>query len=194
MGNREVYLAEYSALREEITNTGQNQHNMFVFAFTAIGAISAFALQQRNPYIILFAFVVLLAASKLFHNYSLKFIQVSAYIKVYLESELEGLNWESEVSKWRKNATYPPVDLKNYLFTIGAFALFTIYLFLLRSSDYECLHFVIRVLVPLPLMGVVVSLDNKHKNQNLRKCHDNFEEYWKKLKDDRKLNYQTLEE
>ena len=119
---KEEKLVEYNALREEINNTDNHQQTMFMFTFTAVGAIASFALQQGDPLIVLFAFVMLLPATAIIHSYTVRLIRISAYIKVCLESEIEGLNWESRLSEWR--CKIPPVglDIKNYLFTISNFA------------------------------------------------------------------------
>ena len=179
---KEEKLAEYNALMEKINNTYNHQQTMFIFTFSAIGAIASFALQQRDPFIVLFAFVMLLPAAKIIHSYIVREILISAYIKVCLESEIEGLNWESRASEWR--CKIPPVglDIRNCIFTITVTFLYAIYLFLLADTKYSCLELWLLRFVPIPSICWIARLDWEHQYKKMNEMYTRFEKNWEAIK------------
>jgi len=180
---KEEMLAEYSALIEKINIIHNHQQAMLIFTFSAAGAIVSFTVQQGNPFIVLFAFVLLLITTAIYHNYTERVIQISTYIKVYLESEAEGLSWELRASEWRCKISPVKRDIKNYMSTITAVFLYVIYLiFLLENIKYNCFELCTLLLIPFFVMLFIWHFDYSHKNEKIVEMYTRFEKNWEAIK------------
>ena len=82
-------LAEYNAINSRLENFSNAQNALFIFAFSATGAILPFSLQQSNPYISLINLLVLIAVRcRVMWFRNARFNEL-AYLRVIVEPSLK---------------------------------------------------------------------------------------------------------
>ncbi len=102
--NLEAELAEYNTLRTELLQKIEQNNQLITLTFTAVIAILAFAVNAAvtSDTNVTFLFVVpmgvIIPISRRISYYRSSITKLSAYIVVYLEDHIDGLNWESRNS------------------------------------------------------------------------------------------------
>ena len=89
LGSKEAVLAEYTAIKEWCRYAGDAQNTLFLFAFTAGGAVLSFSIQQENPYIALVNFMVLIAIRCRIMRFRNTIFKNEAYMRIFLEPLLQ---------------------------------------------------------------------------------------------------------
>jgi hypothetical protein len=102
--DREMLLAEFAALRAEISQRSSLQWNIFAFQLTAAGVVFSFALSNSSHTgFLLILPVVSYALAGRYVSQSLSIQTIGSYIREVLEVRAKGeLHWET----WIK--THPP--------------------------------------------------------------------------------------
>lgn len=93
--NLEAKLAEYNSLRTEILQKIEQNNQLLTVTFTSIIAILAFAVTADDPFLFVVPMAVIVPLSMRISYYRGAIAKLSAYIVVYLEEYIDGLNWES---------------------------------------------------------------------------------------------------
>lgn len=168
MKNEEALLAEYTLLRDELVNISNNQHSLFVFAFTSIGAVLSFAIQSQNEQIPLIAFFILICVKgrliQYRDNYYVKFV----YIRVILEPKL---NVNSMVQRGIKTSRISKIQHFSFSF-LGVGSLFAI---IMVNPDY-----IMGMMIALVLQFIIVILDCYY-TFGAKKLYGKIENQYKKL-------------
>lgn len=84
---------------------------------TAVIAVLAFALENNNAMLYLLPFGIIIPISMRVTYYRTGMIKMSSYIIVYLETEINDLNWETRCSRMvdkRKNNFYNIITISHY--------------------------------------------------------------------------------
>lgn len=100
-------MKEYDSLRSEINQKIELHNTLLTFTITTTVAILTFALSQDLPALYLLSFCILIPMSIRITYYRLALSKLSAYIIVFLETELDGIKWET------RNAMIVEEELKN---------------------------------------------------------------------------------
>lgn len=99
---REELLKEYDTLRVEILQKMSLENTLVTFTITTVVAILTFGLSQNkpmNPYFFLLPFCIIIPVSAQMADCRESCSKMGAYIIVYIESEIGGLNWETRNSQ-----------------------------------------------------------------------------------------------
>ena len=113
-------LDEYKSLREEIVRLERETVNITLYVLTGTLASSGLVLINNSNlgFIIPFLFQILLiwGLRRNIDSFSLR-RRISAYVKVFLEPNLEGLQWEKQNENFKsledKNGFKPPKEVKS---------------------------------------------------------------------------------
>lgn len=95
MSAQENLLVEYKELRSEIQQEISLHNSLITFMITTVVAVLAFALDNNNILLYLLPFGIIIPISMRVVYYRYAMVKLAAYIIVFLESEIEGLNWET---------------------------------------------------------------------------------------------------
>lgn len=95
MNEQENIIREYETLREEIKQKIELHNSLITFMITTVVAILAFALESNNTLLYLLPFCVIISISMRIAYYMEAIVKLSAYIIIYIEDKIEGLNWET---------------------------------------------------------------------------------------------------
>jgi hypothetical protein len=99
-------LAEYTALRAEVTNRISGQDTMINLYMTAVAAIFGFALSGHADLLILLVLPLLSAAARLlYHNHNLYIKLVSAYLNDQLRPLVTDRLGEPGLFGWHERST-----------------------------------------------------------------------------------------
>ncbi len=92
---RNNQLKEYECLRSEIMKHIDLHNSLLTFAITTTVAILTFALSEKIPVLCLIPFCIIIPMSMRLAYYRSAMMKVAAYIFVFIEKEMDGLEWES---------------------------------------------------------------------------------------------------
>lgn len=95
MNINENLLKEYEDIRGEIKQKIELHNSLITFMITTVVAVLAFALERNNPALYLLPFAIIIPISMRVTYYRTAMIKLSAYVIVYLEDKLDGINWET---------------------------------------------------------------------------------------------------
>lgn len=85
----EAILAEYNVVNQALARISNAHDTLFIFSFTAAGAMLSFAVQQSNPYIALITLIVLLVFRFRVMWYRDAYLHQASYLSVIIEPSLK---------------------------------------------------------------------------------------------------------
>jgi len=89
MALREMYLAEFAALRTEIGARSNTQHQLMALNITALATIGGFVISQKaNPLLLLMLPLVCCSLGVIWHDHARNIENIGTYIKDELEPSL----------------------------------------------------------------------------------------------------------
>jgi hypothetical protein len=100
MNKQEIMIKEYEELRCEIEQKIGIQNSLIMFMITAVIAVLAFAVEGNNSILYLLPFGIIIPTSMRITYYRTAMARISAYIVVYIEKNIKGLNWETRIHKF----------------------------------------------------------------------------------------------
>lgn len=174
-------IIEYNTLKQGMLNYSNNMDSLFMFMFTTVSAIIAFALQQNNPYMLLISFVFLIPAKCRHFFYFKSQLRMSSYIMIFLEPNIKGLNWETRVvfadsvPKNKQPKAFAVSIIQYYSHSIVGLLICILYVIGVMHTN------VLLYIIPFPFEIYLIYLDLtfKHQEKRLRKEYD---ELWKYIK------------
>ena len=202
-------IKEYEILRNEIDQKIELHNSLLTFTITTVVAILSFILLQNHPYsafLFLIPFCILIPMSMRIAYYRSAMARLSAYMIVFLEEEIPGIQWEtlnqkivSEVigekgdTSEKKKKKYPFVGItkiQRLLFgeyyeclVIGilCYILFAIHYY---QESHTCFWRLFNLSWPLLLVVleafITIAMDSVDKSKVF------WVEQWKKLKNSEK--------
>src|SRR5947209_2129267 len=102
MASQEALIAEYSALREEITQVLQKQMQFVGAALAVASAFIVYGFQAQNSLAFLATNILLLAMMYIRANTIKHLVLVSTYLYAVVEPKVEGLQWETMLAATHK--------------------------------------------------------------------------------------------
>lgn len=124
-------LKEYEDLRNEIKQKIELHNSQIIFMITTVIAILAFALESKNELLYLLPFGIIIPISMRITYYRTVMAKLSAYIIVFIEDKIEGLNWETrnrELIKSDKSSLFDKCTISHYfeglMLSIGCCSLY----------------------------------------------------------------------
>lgn len=103
MNEQEIMLKEYEELRSEIEQKIGIQNFLITFMIIAVIAVLAFAVEGNNSILYLLPFGIIIPTSMRITYYRTAMARLSAYIVVYIEQNIKGLNWETRIHNFVHN-------------------------------------------------------------------------------------------
>lgn len=190
-GEFEDEIIEYESLRDEIQRKVELHNNLITFTITTVVAIITVAFTKNVPYLFLVPFCIIIPASYRVAYYRLALSKLSAYIVVFLEDHIDGLNWETRNTYAINTTSKNNIKAVKNLVVSHYYDFFVLssicYLFFgisyIKNANYEiCLFKDICFLVfPLSLIlwelivTIRIGKANKIKNEWVKK--------WKEVKE-----------
>lgn len=88
-------MKEYELLRNEINQKIELHNTLLTFTITTTVAVLTFALSKNRTILYLVPFCILIPMSMRIAYYRSTMAKLSAYMIVFLEIDLDGINWET---------------------------------------------------------------------------------------------------
>jgi hypothetical protein len=119
----EAELKEYEALRQEILFDLKGMQRLFYLVMIVVGGIFSYGLVTKNGYVFLIGPVVVISCIGYTRNLMLSVVRINTYIRVVLEKNIPGLNWETYMFKVRKDKSYSwePQRRSHYYALLGVY-------------------------------------------------------------------------
>jgi len=183
MTNQEATIAEYDALRQEITQTSQKHMQIIGAALTVVSVFIAYGFQAQSSLAFLAANVIFVGTIYIIADSKRHITSVSTYLYAIVEPKVEGLQWETMYEENRKRENrfplrhlYPIAIFVNALFSIST--VFFAWLFL---KDYRILNVLLYICISVILGAsfILVSIyvlqvsSNKYRLDSVNR--------WKKI-------------
>lgn len=182
MNEQENIVREYEDLRNEIKQKIELHNSLITFMITTVVAVLAFALERENTLLYLLPFGVIIPISMRITYYREAMVKLSAYIIIYIENEIEGLNWETrntQLINVDKNSLFDKFTISHYYEGI----ILSIVCYILYFIDYIKDNVIsVRMIIYLVLPFLLVIWEavitkriitfNKQKNEWIKKWKD----------------------
>lgn len=182
MNDQENVLKEYENLRSEIQHKTELHNTLVTFMITTTIAVLAFALEGNNTLLYLLPFGIIIPLSMRITYYRTAMIKLSAYVIVFIEDRIEGLNWETRNTKLinaNKNCLYDNFTISHYYEGI----ILSIICYILYFGDYikdKTIDFQTILYLIMPLLLIIweivitkrIMTFDKEKNEWIKKWKD----------------------
>ncbi len=153
MSKKENIIKEYEQLRGEIEQKIGIQNSLITFMITAVIAVLAFAVEGSNSILYLLPFGIIIPTSMRITYYRTAMARLSAYIVVYIEKNIKGLNWETRIHKFVYNGRHTFHDnvtiSQHYEGMILSVMCYLLYLFDFLKDKTISLWVVVCTIVPI---------------------------------------------
>lgn len=184
MSDKSYIINEYKELRNEIMQKIELQNSLMTFMITTVVAVLAFAIGSDNSYMYLLPFGIIIPISMRITYYRTAMVKLSAYIIIYLENDLEGINWETRnvnLMGENKGGIYDKVTISHYYEGI----LLSIVCYILFCLDYlkdKLVNYQVIVSLILPLGFVMWEMIITVRSASIDKEKLNWIERWEDFK------------
>lgn len=149
-------IKEYEDLRGEIKQKIELHNSLATFMITTVVAILAFALKSDNSLLYLLPFAIIIPISMRITYFRTALVKISAYIIVYIEDKINGLNWETRnthLTNINHNNLYNNLTISHYyegmVLSIVCYAL---YFFNYVKDNIIDFQSIILLIIPLLLV------------------------------------------
>jgi hypothetical protein len=186
MTNQEGFIAEYSALRQEISQVLQKQVQFVGAALAVASAFIVYGFQAQNSLAFLAASIILLSAIYMSAKSAKHISSVATYLYAIVEPKVEGLQWETMLVESRKMGF--PFTLKfSKQISICVYALLNIgcvFFAWLFIRDYRILNVLLysSITVILVVNFILISLYSFCISSD--KYRSNCVSRWKKIEEE----------
>lgn len=183
MNKQDNMIKEYEELRNEIQKKTELHNSLVTFMITTVVAVLAFALDNDNTLLYLLPYGIIIPISMRITYYRFAMVKLSAYIIVYLESEIDGLKWET------RNANLISSEHNNMynIFTISHYyegMILSVICYVLYVNNYikdKVVNFQTIVFLLMPLVLVIwvfvitkrIASFDKEKDEWIKKWGNN---------------------
>lgn len=174
-------IAEYNQLYAEIGRNSQITQYVFIANVTVIGILIGYGLNTKLGSIFLSPFAIIIPSLFFISSQLESTTRIASYIKVFLESDLEILNWETRWMKLRTQGLAP--HRRKYTLSVsGLYGMLSISCVLLAFMYWE--HgFWIFVAVAIPIAALVyLGISSLVRAFSTKFC-ERYEKSWEKLKE-----------
>ncbi len=190
--NNENILIEYDCIKTEIQNKIELHNNLITFTITTVVAVLAFAFSEKNPFLFLTPFCILIPMSFRITYYRLALSKLSAYAIVFLEPFLDGCEWErrnylivkQSIGNKRKS-TKKSITMHYYdLFILGLVCYLGFLYYYIPDKTF-CFFTIFNILWPVILLGYEFVLTKRMNSGD--KMKEEWIKYWSALKEQEKI-------
>ncbi len=183
MDLKDQQISEYNALKEEIKSNSQLTAQIFTVSITATALLIGYGFQEGNWLIFLSPFAIIFPSLWFISSQLISTVRIATYIRVFLEDDNEGLNWETRLAKSRRYRSKS--DSRYTLSITGIYGGIGILCVVLSWIYVEKTNTKIIVLALTSLILIVLLT---YLTANIRRCfksdsYDNYCENWKKVKE-----------
>lgn len=184
---KEELLEEYKMLKDEIQNCVERDNSLSTFMVTAVATILTFAISAnlQLPFLFLISFCIIIPFSARIAHYKGNVARISAYIIVYLESELN-IKYETrniQVKNPNSKKSKLLISMRNYVGLWLGIISYAIYLeeYIQKIGLNNIFDFIFCV---LPVLLLILTFIIDRKIDNVPATRNIWLELFKKNKDE----------
>lgn len=152
-------IKEYDSLRNEINQKIELHNTLLTFTITATVTSLTFALSQNKTILYLIPFCILIPMSMRIVYYRSAMLKLSAYMIVFLEKNLDRLDWETRNAELinmqfnkKKRFSRNYTSSRDYECLILSIVCYVFYAINLMKNREFCILTVLYMLLPLSLV------------------------------------------
>jgi len=182
MTEQEIIIKEYEELRGEVKQKIELHNSLITFMITTVVAVLAFALESDNSLLFLLPFGIIIPISMRVTYYREAMVKLSAYIIIFIEDKIEGLNWETrntQLININHNNLYDNFTISHYfegiILSIVCYVLFFVDFL---KENIMCFQTIVYLVIPflLVIWEIVITKRiitfNNQKNEWIKKWKD----------------------
>jgi len=192
MKSGDMMYNEYKFLRDEVVNYGNTQVSLTTFTITATAGIITLGVNNKNPYIFLLSFIIIVPLFYRILFYRSASMRLAAYLIVFLEPKIEGINWETINSEtitsiWENDKAIIKFSkiIRHNEFTILAIISDILFLYFYLQQENTTLVFYFALLSSLVLTATIAY--STYKGNMTAKMKEHYIKEWSEIKECRKL-------
>lgn len=166
-------ITEYEKLREEINQKIELHNTLLTFTVTTSIAILSFAMTQKEALFFLIPYGIIIPMSIRIAYYHSAMAKLAAYIIVFLEPNLDGINWETRNAllinnqlrkKWYQNCF---TVQRYYECLVLSILCYVLYVSAFVTNAIDNMRSLVFLLFPLLLLileiGITIRMNAFHK-------------------------------
>lgn len=177
-------ITEYKILRDEINQKIDLVNSLTTFTLTTIVAILTFALTKKNPLLYLLPFCIIIPMYMRISYYRSAMVKISAYMIVFLEEEIEDINWETRNAYLMDNIkrTDGSIVLRARYYENFVLSVICYILFIYNYIKGKEMDFILIIYISIPFLLVIwIWYTVRHLNDIEREKKEWIKE-WEKVK------------
>lgn len=182
MTEQEIVIKEYEDLRDEIKQKIKLHNSLITFMITTVVAVLAFALEGENSLLYLLPFAIIIPISMRIAYYKKAMVKLTAYIIIFIEGKIEGLNWETrntQLINIDRNNLYDNFTISHYFEgIILSIVCYALYFVNFLKENTMCFQTIICLTIPFLLViweSIItrrIITFNNQKNEWIKKWKD----------------------
>lgn len=184
---------EYDNLRNEIIQKIELINTLLTFTITTTVAILTFALSRKNEILYLMPFCIIIPMSIRIAYYRSTISKLSAYMIVFLEKNLDGINWETrnallviENSNNKKRTFNVPTVLMHYdCMLLSVICYICYFVEYIKSRD---INLQTACILCLPFLLVIWEIQISNRINSLAKEKQEWIHRWEILNEEKILD------
>lgn len=185
---------EYEILRQEIEQKMSLHNTLLTFTITSTILVLTVAVSEEEPILYLFPFCIIIPMLLRIAYYKKALAKLSAYMIVFLEPKLEGINWETRNYSFSKDCGGLPsrkhrFKINYYEGLVLSCVCYILYLMNYLPSKLEKITAIITVGAIWPIIPLVWVVIITCKINGVDRDRESFICYWKSLKQREKSNH-----
>lgn len=185
---KENILIEYDYIKAEIQNKIELHNKLITFTITTVVAVLAFAFSEKDPFLFLTPFCILIPMSSRITYYRLALSKLSAYAIVFLEPFLDGCEWErrnylivKQIIGNKRKSTKKSITMHYYdLFILGLVCYWCFLYYYIPDKTF-CFFTIFNILWPVILLWYEFVLARRMNGGD--KMKEKWIYYWSNLID-----------
>lgn len=196
-------VLEYNILRKEIDDKIRMHNSFLTFTITTVVAVLTFALSSDIyiPSLCLVPFGILIPMSMRITYYRSAIVKLAAYMVVFLECDLEGLNWETRNNKiLKKFKEKKRIDIRSFTGTsyyeclILAIVCYACYLYLIVHTEISNFNFKLIFEMLWPSILVAAEIYFTYCLNSASAAKEEWIKKWQEIKSEEDEVSKTTEE
>ena len=186
MSKKENIVKEYETLRAEMLQKIELHNSLITFMITTVVALLTFSLTQDEPLLYLLPFCIIIPITMRLTYYRTMMVKLSAYIIVYLEKDIKGLEWETRNTKFvnsEDSQLYNNLTISHYYegFLLG---IVSYGLYIYNFTKNKSLDSNVIILALLPIIFVIWEWIITNRIANFHKEKNKWIREWENFRND----------
>ena len=186
--NENMMFNEYKMLRDEITYHMKLHNTLVTFTITSVVAVLGITLSLDNVYYLLLPFAILIPMSARISYYRRAMTKLSAYMIVFLEPNIQSINWETRNLEFLRLQSNKPNHFFDRFSTLRYYecsilsVIITIAFYIKFINEQTCVSLINLPVLLMPILGIFYIIYATYRTNQIDADREKWIVAWKLYK------------